>query len=80
MTQHELKEEIIKAVEANHIWINSFQLINPNDEICLSIGRTIVEMLKKKENLLPLYFEDSENEVTKAQKITPILYLSVNQS
>lgn len=80
MTQHELKEKIVEAVEVIHIWINSFQLIKPDDEIYKKIGKSIVEFLKNKENLLPLYFEDSESEVTDIQKMTPVLYLSVNAS
>jgi len=80
MTQHDLKEKIIKAVEANHVWINSFLLIKPDDEIYKRIGKSIVDMLKNKENLLPLYFEDSENELTEIQTATPVLYLSINAS
>ena len=80
MTQHELKEKVIEAVEANHIYIDAFLLIKPSDEMYIRIGKSVVEMLKNENRLLPLYFENSGNEVTEIQRMTPVLYLSVNQS
>jgi len=45
--------EIAGAAETNHIWINAFSLINPSDDMVMSIGRTVADMLRQKDNLLP---------------------------
>lgn len=68
--------EIAGMAESNHIWINAFTLIRPSDETIMSIGRTVVEMLKQKENLIPA----RANHECKMAQLTPKLYLSVNQS
>lgn len=68
--------EIAGAAEANHIWINAFSLINPSDDMLMSIGRTVVEMLREKGNLLPARADHDD----KLARLTPTLYMSVNQS
>ncbi len=68
--------EIASAAEANHIWLNAFSLINPSDEMLQYIGRTVVEMLKERGNLLPARADHK----CKLAALTPLLYMSVNQS
>jgi len=80
-TQSELKEKVLKAANDNHIWVNAFSLIRPTEETYRNIGKAVVEMLQTKENLLPHYYgEDFDGAITDLQKLTPVLYMSVNAS
>ena len=83
MTNKELKEKIIDKVDVNHIWINALSIINPSDDRCKEIGRTVINMLKNRENLLPSVYIDKESEneeLTDIQKLTDCLYLYINAS
>lgn len=80
MTNGELKEKILKSVSDNHMWINSFQLINPTDEILKQIGSWVIDNLKTKESLLPMLLDGDKDEITEIQKLTPIFYCSINAS
>ena len=66
-------EQIAEACRANHMWMNAFMLIQPSDEYCARVGRTLIDMLKDQANLLPdaLMSENSR---------LGHLYISVNQS
>ena len=66
-------EQIAEACRVNHMWMNAFQLIQPSDEYCARVGRTLIDMLKDQANLLPdaLMSENSR---------LGHLYISVNQS
>jgi len=68
--------EIAGMAETNHIWINAFKLINPSDDFLLDVGRMVVSMLKQKDNLIPARADHDD----KLARLTPKLYLSVNQS
>ena len=77
----ELKAAVLKAAHDNHIWINAFSLVRPSDETYRNIGKTVVEMLQTKENLLPNYYgPEHDGPITDLQNLTPVLYLSVNAS
>lgn len=80
MDNKELKEKIIENVQANHMWVNAFAVINPNDELAKRIGYWIINNLRNKENLLPALFEGNKGEISKFQKLTPVFYCSINAS
>ena len=60
---------ILKKCEANHIWLNAFSCINPDDKLLKDIGMTIIRMLNDNENLLR-----DENSLSNQ------LYLRINKS
>lgn len=62
--------------ETNHIWLNAFSIIKPSDQMLMDIGRTVVEMLRQKDNLIPAR-ADHESDMA---KLTPKLYMSINAS
>ena len=81
------KEQVLEAVEQNHIWINAFSLAEPNDETARQIGYTVIRWLEERENLLPKYNGDIGGETEAVQEaldrmatLTPVLYMSVNAS
>ena len=79
------KEQVIEMVESNSIWLNAFHCINPTDEFLIGIGRSVINMLSKRENLLPKYLDDraeseTDTSILKLAELTPILYLSINKS
>ena len=75
------KEQIIEKVQQNHIWINAFSLVRPNDETAKAIGYEIIRMLKDRDNLLPAHFgEDASEQLEELAKLTPELYLRINAS
>lgn len=77
----ELQERVLENVQSNHIWISAFTLINPTDKTCADIGRTVIEMLQTRENLLPHYYgKEFDGGITDMQNLTPVLYMSVNAS
>ncbi len=76
----DLAAAALKAAEENHIWVNAFRLIRPSPETYQEIGKMVVEMMKRRENLLPAYFGDPTGEITEIQKLTPMLYMSINAS
>jgi hypothetical protein len=76
----ELREQVLEKAIKNHIWINAFSLVNPSKETLQSIGQEIVYMLNDKNNTLPAYHNEKSGEVSELQKLTPILYLSINKS
>jgi hypothetical protein len=77
----ELKERVLANAQSNQIWINAFTLINPTDKTYMDIGKTVVEMLQTRENLLPHYYgKEFDGEITDLQNLTPVFYMSVNAS
>lgn len=77
----QLKTAVLEQAQSNHIWINAFMLIRPTDEILISIGRQVVNMLREEDNLVPAYHGAKDNApISDIQKLTKMLYLSVNQS
>ena len=79
--QSELKEAVLKSAQQNHIWVNAFTLINPSDETLQKIGAAVVQMMRNKENLLPNYCgPEMDGPITDLQKLTPVLYMSINAS
>ena len=76
----DLKEEIIKYVQANHMWLNAFLILNPSDDLKIKIGNWVIECLKKKDDLLPTLFDGDNDKVTEIQKLTPVFYCSFNAS
>lgn len=80
MKNNELKQKVIANVETNRIWLNALHCINPSDEFKIRLANTILNMLNNEENLLPLYLDDSDEEIGKMQKLIPVLYLSINKS
>ena len=77
----ELANRVLANVESNHLWINAFTLINPTEKTYADIGKMVVDMLQTRENLLPhFYGKDFDGEITELQKLTPVLYMSVNAS
>lgn len=81
------KDQVIQAVEDNHIWVNAFLLINPTDDIAKDIGYTVIGWLKNRDNLLPKLLDaagETDPEVRESleslAKLTPTLYMSVNAS
>ena len=80
VTNKDLKNEIIKAVENNHLWINAFMLVNPSDELKKTIGSWVINSLRNKENLLPMLLSDDNEKITEIQKLTPVFYCSINAS
>lgn len=80
-TQNQLRDAVLRAVEQNHIWVDSFSIIRPSDDVLKKIGQAVVNMLRQKDNLLPAYHgEQSDDPVMEIQKLTPCLYLYVNAS
>jgi hypothetical protein len=81
-TQHELRDAVLKAACENHVWVNAFTLVRPTEKVYADIGRAVVEMLNVKENLLPNYYglKHSLGPITELQKLTPVLYMSINKS
>ena len=77
----ELREAVLNAVCKQHIWIDAFSLVRPTDGLFQEIGKTVIDMLRRRENLLPNYLgKDFDGEITELQKLTPVLYLSINAS
>ncbi len=80
------KDQLIEAVNQNHIWINAFELLNPSDDLAKTLGYCIIRWLKEEDNLLPRYTCHSDmNDETMAlaerlSELTPVLYMSVNAS
>jgi len=81
------KEQVLEAVEQNHIWINAFSLAEPTDEIARQIGYTVIRWLEDRESLLPKYNGDISGGSEAVQEaldrmatLTPVLYMSVNAS
>jgi hypothetical protein len=79
------KDDIIKSIKNNHIWLNAFHCIDSTPEYCENIGRTIIELLNQKSKLLPLYLESANGEEIhpaslELATLTPTLYLSINKS
>ena len=76
------KDDVVKMVETNHIWLNAFKCINPTPEFCEKIGREIISKLNQRDNLLPSYYGEEELSETsqKLAELTPTLYLSINKS
>lgn len=72
------QDQVIEAVEKNHLWVNAFLLIHPTDETALQLGRAVIAMLKDRNCLLPRYVDDPA--LTAIAKLNPTLYLSVNAS
>lgn len=80
-------DDVLRAVKANHIWLNAFSCVNPTPKFCEDLGRQILEMLAQRENLLPKFNPDLEQEAPHVQealtdmaRLTPMLYLSINKS
>ena len=48
----EYENKIIESAKNNTIWINGTHAINPTNEYLQNIGRTIINMLNQKENLI----------------------------
>ena len=80
MTNAELKEAVVKMAEANHIWINAFNIIKPSDDTLIALGRVIVQMLHREADLLPSFHGSVEGDVSELQRLSPTLYLSINAS
>lgn len=80
MTNKELKNKIIESVEQNHVNINSLLLVSPSEEDYIRMGRLIYGMLKNKDCQLPMLFDGDDDEITRIQELTPVLYLSINAS
>lgn len=79
--QAELRDAVLENAQKNHIWVNAFSIINPSDEVLKNIGKSVVDMLKQKQPLLPNYYgPEMDGEITDLQKITPVLYMSINAS
>lgn len=77
----ELKKAVLRAAQDNHLWVNAFSLIRPTDETLRNIGREVVSMLQRQENLLPAYHGEKDREpISNLQTLTGMLYLSINQS
>lgn len=68
--------EIAEMAETNHIWLNAFQCIRPTPELYEQVGRTVLDWLNQKDNLLP----SGADHESKMAALTPKLYLSVNKS
>lgn len=54
------KEDVLKRLSGNHIWLSSFQCSRPAPEFCEGLGRQIIEMLNISSNLLPKYMGEEE--------------------
>lgn len=80
MTNKELKNKIIESVEQNHVNINSLLLVRPSEDDYIRMGKLIYGMLKNKDCQLPMLFDGDEDNVTRIQELTPVLYLSINAS
>jgi len=81
MTNKELKKKVLEHIQTNHIWINAMNCINPTIEFKIKLADTILELLKKQDNLLPDFWgHDDDNQIPKIAKLTPVLYLSINKS
>ena len=68
--------EIAEMAETNHIWLNAFQCVRPTPELCEQVGRTVLDWLNQKDNLLPARAAHDDD----LARLTPKLYLSVNKS
>lgn len=80
-TQRQWNKKVLQMCESNHIWLNAFHCINPTPKFCEQLGRSIIEKLKDKENLIPSSLITSDAEPAREiAKLTPILYMSINKS
>lgn len=80
-TNGELKEDVLKQAQENHIWVNAFQTINPSDEILRQIGASVMRMLKDKQCTIPVYHgDDDDTPIHELQRLTGAVYLHVNAS
>jgi hypothetical protein len=85
--QRTTAQDVLRAVQSNHIWLNAMQCYNPTAEFCEQLGRDILAMLQQRDNLLPKFNPNIEQETPSVQealdgmsKLTPMLYLSINKS
>jgi len=60
-------EELVKKAEANHIWLNAFDCINPTTEFKIGLANTILEMLD---------ITDMSDHIG----ISPMIILTINKS
>lgn len=80
-TNGELKEKLLESIQENHLWLNAFKCINPSDEFCARIGRSILERLDSPHYLLPSYHgDDDDAPISDMQSITKVMYIRVNKS
>ena len=80
-------EQVLAAVQSNHIWLNAMSCINPTSKFCEDLGREVLAMLTSHSRLLPKFNGDLSNESPAVQealadmsRLTPMLYLSINKS
>ena len=82
-------EDVLKAVDGNHIWLSAFTCVNPTEETLLELGRAVMAMLNDQSNLLPMVHTEEElatldpstrDVLVSLSKLTPQLYLRVNKS
>jgi hypothetical protein len=52
-TEEQHREDVLRSVEGNHIWINGFSLVRPTEDLERSIGREVIRMLKDRECTIP---------------------------
>lgn len=77
----EYDKKALQAAKDNHIWLNAMNCVRPTDEFLISIGKTILSKLSKRDNLMPSDGITSNNEsIRELAKLTPILYMSINKS
>lgn len=82
-------EDVMEQLSSNHMWVNAFACINPNDELAKQIGYWVLEKLNDRTCAIPapIKREDVEQlspEGRKAlmglNKLTPQVYLRFNKS
>jgi hypothetical protein len=72
--------EVLKAAEANHIWLNAMCCVKPTDEFKIGLADSILAMLNCKENLIYRDQDNPDETLQKLGKLTPILILKINKS
>lgn len=79
--QEDYNAQVFTKTKENHLWISAFRCIRPTDELKISIGEWVLDLLKDQESLLPAEYITSDNQTMRELAgLTPILYLSVNKS
>lgn len=79
MTKQEHDKMVVDAVHDNHMWINAFFLINPTDELKMSIGEFVIDGLKNRDALLPSFYGESQAAQELAE-LSPQFYCRFNAS
>lgn len=70
------QKDVLESASANHMWLNALSCINPSDDFLMQVGRQVLHMLSKDENLILSDFDGSAFASLKCKE----LVLRINKS